>query len=201
ILSRDLRRREVERIARKIRRRAEEAPEARGWYPEARAWAATVAPDGPDLLLDMLAATSARAGIRGNLRAAFRAYRLASRGLPTAWGAPYGVPFNTSSVARVAAGLPLTGAKVGPFAAALRGDPAAVAIDVWMARAAGYRDGPTERERSLVEEGVRVAARRLGWSPAETQAACWAAERRAAGRTASESYAQAWASIESDATA
>ena len=194
-LSREARRREVERIARKVRSRARESPDARSWYREARRWAEEVAPGGADLLLGMLAATSARQSLTGNVRTALRAYRYAAAGLPTSWGAPYGVPSNAEAVARVAEGRMPNGPKVAPFLRALRGDPDAVAVDVWMSRIASYRRSPTPRERTILEAAIRVAARRLDWAPAEAQAAAWMSERRAAGYTSSETYRSAFARV------
>jgi len=196
VLSARARGAEISRVASRFTRRARDGASGRHWYAETRAWAAeVVGPEGAPLFLRMLAATSPRASIKGNLRAAVRAYHLAAEGLPTSWGAPYGVPVNAIAVAAVAEGRAVRGQKVGPFAAALTGDSDAVAVDVWVARAAGYRDSPTAREVSIVTDAVRRVARALLWTAAEVQAAVWISERRGAGRTLSETYAEAYATL------
>jgi hypothetical protein len=187
--------REIDRVSRRFSRRAESGADGRHWYAEARAWAESIHGTGAPLFLGMLAATSARAGIRTNLRSALRAYRLASDGRDTDEGSPYGVPANRRAVTRVARGLPLRGQKTGPYQRALMGDPESVAVDVWVSRAAGYRDSPGPREVSIVTDACRRVAARIGWTPAEVQAAVWTAERRAAGWKASETYREAYRAL------
>lgn len=68
------------------------------------------------------------------------------------------------------------GPKVNAFSAALRGDPRAIVVDVWMYRAA--------REKRTTAKAYRETARLiqdtadvLGWPAAETQAAIWQGAR------------------------
>lgn len=68
----------------------------------------------------------------------------------------------------------LNGPKTNAFARAIAGDPEAVVIDVWMARAAGLAtDAPTIVQYREVAEAVRIVARRLGLAPATCQALIW----------------------------
>lgn len=155
----------------------------RGWYDAAREWACVrFGPAKGSLLLRYLAATSPRASIYFNLRFALRALR---DHLAGALGQGYGVPANDVSCALVAAGRPLTGPKVSAFDRALAGDPDAMALDVWMARIAGCAgEAPTAREAEAIRTAIRSAARILGGTPAEIQAAAWCAVRAERGRLA-----------------
>jgi len=70
----------------------------------------------------------------------------------------------------------IRGPKTRAFAAAVLGDPDALVLDVWMARALQV---PQERVNLTANyakalKRVRAVARRLGWTVAEVQAAVWA---------------------------
>jgi hypothetical protein len=69
----------------------------------------------------------------------------------------------------------IRGPKTSAFARALMGDGDAIVLDVWMARALNVDQarlgGVTVRREA--ERRVRRVARRLGWTPAEVQAAIW----------------------------
>lgn len=170
---------EVERIARRMVRRALVGQGARYWYQRARAAILARYGIGGPLWADLFAATSPRSSVQGNVTLADRAYNLLAQGRPVEEGAPYGIGrWTLRNVTRAAAGLPLSGPKVRAFARALRGDLRAVTVDVWMLRAAfGTAVAATVERIRNVTRGVEAAARRLGWEPAEVQAAAWAAER------------------------
>lgn len=78
----------------------------------------------------------------------------------------------------------IRGPKTEAFARALRGEPDAVVLDVWLARALDVpqRELRGARYRRHAAR-VRRGAARLGWEPAEYQAAVWTGVRRAMGRT------------------
>ena len=69
----------------------------------------------------------------------------------------------------------IRGPKTSAFAAALRGDPSALVLDVWMSRALGVPQDRLFTGSNFAKADQRMArtARRLGWSVAETQAAVW----------------------------
>ena len=72
------------------------------------------------------------------------------------------------------------GPKTGPFARALAGDEDAVPLDIWMARALKVEQSKLSGKRvnKKCSDRVRAVAARLGWTPAQTQAAIWTAAYR-----------------------
>lgn len=70
--------------------------------------------------------------------------------------------------------------KVRSFYANIVGDVDAVTVDVWAARAAGWRGGdafPAGGAYVAIADAYRVAARRVGVSPREFQAVVWCVTR------------------------
>lgn len=67
----------------------------------------------------------------------------------------------------------LRGPKVRAFWRAVAGDPNAVTIDVWAARAAGLPDKPSPGAISEAQGAYREAAERCGESPRDFQAIVW----------------------------
>jgi hypothetical protein len=78
----------------------------------------------------------------------------------------------------------ISGLKVQAFARALRGDPNAVVVDVWMVRAYGLAPwSGTPKQFKVAITKVRRTAGALGWSAADTQAAIWVGARARCGYT------------------
>lgn len=70
--------------------------------------------------------------------------------------------------------------KVRSFYANITGDVGAVTVDVWAARAAGWRGGdrfPQGGAYVAIADAYRAAARRCGVSPRELQAVVWCVTR------------------------
>jgi hypothetical protein len=78
----------------------------------------------------------------------------------------------------------IRGPKTSAFAEALKGDEEAMVLDVWMARClqVDHRAVANKGTREEAYRRIVKAARELEWSPAETQAACWAMTMKQAGR-------------------
>lgn len=80
---------------------------------------------------------------------------------------------------------PYLGQKTLPFALAGLGDTSQVVVDLWMMRAARWKDGqthdqPTTGQYRVIESVVRKLAHRLDKDPAAVQAAVWVLERGSA---------------------
>lgn len=72
----------------------------------------------------------------------------------------------------------LGGPKVRAFYRALRGDPSASVVDVWMLRAAGVgTDSPTPRLYTLISDALSKLAARVRKSVTAVQAVIWVAAR------------------------
>lgn len=80
----------------------------------------------------------------------------------------------------------IRGPKTGPFARACMGDQEAIVLDVWMAAAFRIDQEAFSRigTRREAKRRIREAARRIGWTPAQVQAAVWTQTVRNAGRNA-----------------
>ena len=151
-----------------------------GWYDYAhgqvRAGAALLGV-APRRLADLLAVFSPRVTVKRSIRLAVTYARTGE--------VPYGVlqPTRLALDVYERTGR-IRGPKTEPFARALTGDADAVTLDVWMAKAFGVDQslfsakGIHDRCRRRVES----TARRLGWTPAEVQAAVWTATVRRSGR-------------------
>jgi hypothetical protein len=155
----------------------------RFWYSNARdSIAREYGPDA-DIFVALLAATSPRQSVALNLsmtKSIFAAWDLLGRDLSENTlhelgemgdlGARYG------NIRRALLGEQLSGPKVCAFKANLLGDEDKVTIDTWMVTFAGIR-----HERTVLTKGgiiaykrrVSKAARILGWTPAQVQAAIW----------------------------
>ena len=78
----------------------------------------------------------------------------------------------------------IRGPKTGPFARAVLGDEDAVVLDTWMAKVfeVPHKAFDKKSVRATCADTIRQAAKVLGWTPAQTQAAVWTAAIRAAGK-------------------
>lgn len=132
----------------------------------------------PNRFSDLMAVTSPRVSVKRNVRFAIMLTRSPDAKpndmMRTVW-ASYRHWQRTGEI---------RGPKTGPFARALQQDLSAVPLDVWMARAldVDHKRLATMRVRYPATDRVVAVAERLGWEPAEAQAAIWAAAVRQAGR-------------------
>ena len=145
-----------------------------------------------DVLADVVALTSPRVQVRRNMVLAVRYLQdrehWRTRDTPEL-ARELGVIRSTAAALRhwEATGR-IRGPKTRAFARALQGDPTALVLDVWMARALGVAQAKVNQKLPAAKAAQRVGkvARDLGWTVAETQAAIWAGtiptHRNAAGR-------------------
>ena len=74
----------------------------------------------------------------------------------------------------IGGGTGLSGGKVPEFAPALLGDPHAIAVDMHVASILFGTKSPTEWQRFAGQMAILRISKRMGWSPAEVQAAIFA---------------------------
>ena len=152
----------------------------KAWYRKANEQvtaAAEILDCSPRYLADMLALFSPRVAVKRSIRFAVRYVR-------TREFASDVMGSVRASVNHYNATGRIRGPKTKPFADALMGDPEAVVLDVWMAVALGIDQQRfnNQQVRHKADTRIRKVAKRLGWSPSETQAAVWTYAVRRAGR-------------------
>ncbi len=161
------------------------------WYSTAReAFRDLCADRGLDyeLFILIFAATSPRCSVWMNVRRALRVAEALKAGdslevATTDVGLMPSVRVSTLKVVRAYDDpddqpLATLGPKTSAFAANLLGDESVVTLDTWMARLAGIPAADATRvTRRYVAipytKRIVKVARRLGWTPAQTQAALW----------------------------
>jgi hypothetical protein len=155
------------------------------WYDEAHATAAALAAgtDGRvsvDCAAAVIAALSPRQHWDRNVRLAALVTDAWTLGLDMPGGA-FRRQLDTAVDILEGRRAGPSGPKVAAFHRAIMGDPSAVVIDVWAARAAGIDmpNGTTmsERRYHAVAAAYREAADTLGVAPRDLQAAVWVATR------------------------
>jgi hypothetical protein len=75
------------------------------------------------------------------------------------------------------------GPKVTAFSKALQGDLNAVVVDTWMFKAFNQEVTDNKKIHRHIVTVTRATATRLGWAPAEAQAAIWSGIRKQCGFT------------------
>lgn len=163
-----------------LSRLAREGADHRHWYRDSLQDIMTVCYRknwGLCRFIDVLALTSPRLSVRRNVRVTIHYMSTGELldGIIRSTGAAV-THYEETGVIR--------GVKTKPFAEALKGDPDAVVLDTWMARALGVDQKRFEakRVRHSAARRVRYVSHLMGWTPAETQAAVWAATVKRAGR-------------------
>jgi len=149
--------------------------DGRNWYAAAREDIRVIAErfdETPSHVASVLAVTSPRISVRVNARMTLRYLNNGDR---------------TGMTRSVRASLEhyedhgeIRGPKTEAFAANLSGDESRVVLDIWMCRALGIEQAALVRPAvyAAAAERVRRVAVRLGWTPAQTQAAIWTAAYR-----------------------
>jgi hypothetical protein len=140
------------------------------WYDDFAAALESKFGKSTGVFIDFVAATSPRASVQQNLKKAVDAFN-------KYFGNQEFVGFmrgHLHNLLRAAVGKELSGEKVKSFSRAMRGDPDAVTMDVWMARAFGMnRESFGPKQYAAFAEAVRELAREAGVEPRQYQAAVW----------------------------
>lgn len=164
---------------RTLTRYAADGIDAAQWYRHGTAQINFVAHANgwdPDYFAGIIAATSPRCSVVRNIRLALHyCHHRDIRVIPMRGVRSAVVHFERTGRLR--------GPKTSAFYANLRGNPEPVTLDVWMAYALRVDQSAFSRVATRQRAAARVAAagRALGLRPCESQAAIWAAYRRAAG--------------------
>lgn len=176
-----------------LRASLETVETGRRWYPAARSIARDIgatlpAGMGERTAAKVIAALSPQLRWSLNVREARAMAAAAARmhGDPIfgdlgAYGAAYAAgrfsfPDARALAARLLSGerVHVSGPKRGAFWRAICGDAQAVTVDIWAARAAGYRpDRLTARRLRIITSAYRRAARMVGETPRDLQAIVW----------------------------
>jgi Large polyvalent protein associated domain 38/Type III restriction enzyme, res subunit len=151
-------------------RGAEEMASWRTWYDRHKEAVGRIFGDDAGLFQQLLSATSQSTAVKGNVTLALKAYDQLKRGQPFT-GYLGGVKANLE---RIRAGQAVQGAKIGEFAAANRGVEEAIAVDRHIDELMFGTSRPTSAQITKAKSTVQQVAKRLGWSPRQTQAALWA---------------------------
>jgi hypothetical protein len=157
----------------KLERLALDGSHGRFWYAYAEseiAKAAELLDICPRRFADILAITSPRVSVRKNIGLALQYISDGSmKGM---------LPAIKAGLRHYETTGEIRGSKTSAFARACSGDLSAVVLDTWMAVAFDINPkdlGDRPRVHREACRRVRAVARRLGWEPAEVQAAIWTA--------------------------
>ena len=156
-----------------------------GWYAEAWKVAQEILPGNPYLAAGVIAALSPRCQWSTNVAWATALVSAAMEGRDCP---PVHTMAMRAQAWRIANGEPaldvLNGPKVRAFYSNITGDTDAVTVDVWAVKVAtgltgdaGVRAIGTPKRYAAVADAYRRAARILGCTPREVQAATWVAAR------------------------
>lgn len=136
--------------------------------------------DDLELLIEFLAATSIRTHLKGNVKKAFKEYTIYKKWLEK-WDLETPVKWDTRFHAvkvqldHIKNRKKLGWRKIQNFAQAMKGDPDAVVVDMWIMRAykLGSDRSPTRKQYDQVENHIKMIAKEIGWQPREVCSAIW----------------------------
>jgi hypothetical protein len=128
---------------------------------------------GPDaeLIEKFLAATSPNNTVAGNVTQALKAYRQYRLGQYFEGF----LPLHEKFLNAIDRGEDFGGIKVESFLKNLKGDPMAVTVDRWIARAFNFGKTVTDKQYKFVDYWITQLAKRVGMEPRQVQAAIWKA--------------------------
>jgi hypothetical protein len=151
--------------------------EGQDWYANTHEELSKFFGDDTNRFVDFLAATSPNNTVAGNVSQALKAYMQYKNGQPFTGF----LPAHIDMLNKAAADQPFGGLKVSSFAKNLKGDPIAVTVDRWIARAMGLGDAVTPQQYKFADYLITQVANKKGIEPRQLQAAIWKAMKDSQG--------------------
>lgn len=143
--------------------------EGQDWYAHTRDELEQHFGGDTDRMVDFLAATSSNNTVAGNVSQALKAYNQWKNGEPFTGFLPAHIDMLNQAVED----QPFGGPKITNFTQNLKGDPVAVTVDRWIARALGYGDNVNPQQYKFADYLITQAAQAKGIEPRQMQAAIW----------------------------
>jgi hypothetical protein len=151
--------------------RAKEFAGSKDWYKVHGPAIDDLFGEDADVIRRIIAITSQRQGVKGNVTAALHAYEQFKKDQPFK-SYLSGVVKNLE---RFRYGLPPSGQKISEFEKVMAGEAEdAVAVDRHIARLLFNIERPSPQQTKIAQRAITDASKELAWSPAQTQAALWA---------------------------
>lgn len=140
------------------------------------------------MAIDVMAATSMNTSLKGNITQFIKMMYVIKNDLPF----PKLMPNMSDHLRLVKEGKPLRGRKVFNFSEAMKGNPNAVVVDIWILRAfkvdkqrkmktkRGVRmksGGATKSAYDAIEKWIQEKALEINWQPRQLCAAIWSGVR------------------------
>lgn len=149
------------------------------WYSRSREELERIFGNKWELVADLIAATSPNNAVIPNVKKALNILTdFVIGGVNRALGNLDPKDIHRKFVEQALTGQAITGPKIGPFAAAIKGDPNAVVLDIWMMRVFGFAgDSPSDVQRIYMTKIILDESTRLGVEPRQYQAALWVAKK------------------------
>jgi len=149
------------------------------WYSRSREELKRIFGNKWELVADLIAATSPNNAVIPNVKKALNILTdFVIGGVNRALGNLDPKDIHRKFVEQALTGQAITGPKIGPFAAAIKGDPNAVVLDIWMMRVFGFAgDSPSDVQRVYMTKIILDESTRLGVEPRQYQAALWVAKK------------------------
>ena len=150
-----------------------------GWYERSREAIEKKYGEDADIFMQIIAITSANRSVEVNHQLAEKAYKQWKEGKYKFVDFPHAMRINLQAMAR---GEPWydqvrdpANRKTRLFYKALKGDPNAIAVDLWIRRAFGYSVNKdiTANDYDYIEAAIRQFARETGQTPRDIQESIW----------------------------
>lgn len=144
------------------------------WYdPVKKVTDELLSPEDADVFRKLLALTSPQQNVRTNLKLAMKAFKQYLSGEPFSGFHPDQIEQMEKLLRQGADPKEVMGRKVWNFYRALSGDPNAVVIDMWVARAFNLPENVSDQDYDFMAAKVAQLAQQVGVTPRQFQAALW----------------------------